>query len=129
MTIERKKKGNRAGGLDASPVKNSGGIHVIGYNSTTLCSKENKDLFNIYLNELYNQDKIAYLMLNEVRKIYNGNILDKSLRDKYAIMGSGTRTALVYDRRLKVNMIMDKMNDTHNQIAVFTNTDKKKPIL
>ena len=126
---EKKNKGNRAGGLDARPVKNRGGIHVIGHNWTTLCSKENKDLFNIYLNELYNQDKIAILMLNEVGKIYNGNILDKPLRDKYAIMGSGTRTSLVYDRRLKVNMIMDKMNDTHNQIAVVTNTDKKRLIL
>jgi len=86
--IEKKNKGNRDGGLDASPVKNRGKIYIIGHNSTSQCSKENKDLFNIYLNELYNQDKIGILMLNEVGKIGNSNILEKSLRGKYAIKGS-----------------------------------------
>ena len=122
-------KGNRAGGLEESLVPAPCGLHIVGHNATTICSKENNGLFNIYLNDLYNRDKTAILMLNEVGKIGCSKVLDKSLKDKYAILGTGTRTAIVYDRRLKVNMIMDKLNDHHNQIAVVTNLDKQRLIL
>ena len=122
-------KGNRAGGRADVPEKRGEDIHIIGHNSTSLCSKENKELFNIYLSDLYNQDKTAVLMMNEVGKIKDNSILDKDMRDKYAILGTGTRTAIIYNKKLKVNMIMDKLNDDYNQIAVVTNLDKQKLVI
>lgn len=126
---KKKNKGNKAGDYHMNPICISDNLHIIGHNSTTLCSKENKDLFNVYLNDLYNEDKVAILLLNEVGKVDNIKLFDRSLRDKYAIMGTGTRTAIVYDKRLRVNMVMDKLNDDHNQIAVVTNLKNKKLII
>ena len=127
--VRNANKGNKAGSMSQRPIIHSKSLSLIGHNSTTICSKENKELLNVYLNELYNQDKIALLMLNEVGKVAANKVLDRSLRDKFSIMGSGTKTALIFDKRLKVSMIMDKLNDNYNQIAMVTNIEGKRLIV
>lgn len=122
-----KENGNKEGkvsGLPDGPEKNYK-LKVYGHNIRSACTTVHKEMINRFLAERKEETNPTILLLNESGEVKKKRLLQTALENNYGIMTRGTDTAIIFDKRVRLNMIFDKLNDENNQICVVKNNNKK----
>lgn len=123
--LKKNTQGKVSGRIDEEAIESNLKINIFGHNIRSAVSVVNKEMLNRFLDSKRKDRNPSILMLNESGDLKSKKLLLKQLENDYGILTSGTKTAIIFDKRVRLNMIFDKLNDEHNQICVIGNGKNK----
>lgn len=114
---------------DDLPV-NTQGVNIFGHNIVSAKNNETREALNYYLDKIKKTNVPSIFLLNECGEIKYKKLLKRELREEFrSLIDKSRKTAMIFNKELKLNVIFDQLNDDYNKIAALTNAEGQRIIV